>query len=115
MPEPLKVYYDGGCPVCKCEIAFYRAQPDTGAFDWVDASAGDPLSLGPDLSREMALKSMHVRLADGRLLSGAAAFAEMWRRIPRFKWLGTLLALPPLTSIAELGYRGFLIVRKLWR
>jgi hypothetical protein len=58
---------------------------------------------------------MHVRLADGRLLSGAAAFAEMWRRMPRFKWLGTLLSLPPLTSIAELGYRGFLIVRKLWR
>jgi predicted DCC family thiol-disulfide oxidoreductase YuxK len=115
MTEPLKVYYDGGCPVCKREIAFYKAQPDNGAFEWVDASGGDPSALGPGLSREMALKAMHVRLPDGRLLSGAAAFAEMWRRMPRFRWLGTLLGVPPVNVIAEFGYRGFLIIRKLWR
>jgi len=115
MPEPLKVYYDGGYPICKREVAFYRAQPDLGAFEWVDANVSDPSLLGPGFSREIALKSLHVRPADGRLSSGAAAVAETWRRMPRFKWLGLLLGGPPLNFIAEAGYRGFLLTRKLWR
>ncbi len=58
---------------------------------------------------------MHVRRADGTLLSGAAAFAEMWQRMPGFTWLGRLVALPPVRGIAELAYRGFLRARRVWR
>jgi predicted DCC family thiol-disulfide oxidoreductase YuxK len=111
--EPLQVYYDGGCPVCSREIAFYRARPGADGFVWVDVSS--EAELGAGLCREVAMARMHVRRPDGTLLSGAAAFAEMWRRMPGFKWLGWLLAMPPFGAFAELGYRGFLIARKLWR
>lgn len=113
MREPLQVYYDGGCPVCSREIAFYRARPGADGFVWVDVSGG--AELGPGLRQEAAMARMHVRLPDGTLLSGAAAFAEMWRRMPGFKWLGWLLAMPPFGALAELSYRGFLMARKLWR
>jgi hypothetical protein len=61
------------------------------------------------------LARMHVRLPSGALLSGAQAFAAMWRVMPGFKWLGWLLAIPPLGTLAEGAYRGFLVARKLWR
>jgi predicted DCC family thiol-disulfide oxidoreductase YuxK len=115
MRGTLAVYYDGGCPVCSREIAFYKARPGAKGFVWVDVSGADPAALGPGLTHAAAMARMHVRLPNGRLLSGAEAFAEMWRRMPRLAWLGWLLAMPPFGSLAEIGYRGFLLARRLWR
>lgn len=115
MGDRLEVFYDGGCPVCRREISFYRTRPGAESFDWVDVSAGDPAALGSGLTREAALARMHVRRPDGMLLSGAAAFAAMWQRMPGFQWLGRLIAVPPFTFGAELAYRVFLVARKLWR
>lgn len=100
--------------MCSREIAFYRARHGADGFTWIDVNS-DPARLGPGLTREAALARMHVRRGDGTLLSGAAAFAEMWRHMPGFTWLGRLLALPPFGTLAELAYRVFLVVRKLWR
>ncbi len=110
----MQVFYDGGCPVCSREIAFYRTRPGADSFDWVDVNLAEG-SLGADLSREAALSRLHVRLADGTLLSGAAAFAAMWRCMPGLRWLGRLLTVPPFGILAELGYRIFLRVRRIWR
>ncbi len=110
----LQVYYDGGCPVCSREIAFYRSRPGAERFAWVDITR-EGAELGPGLTPQMALSRMHVRTAAGILLSGAAAFAAMWRMMPGFKWLGWLLVMPPFAILAEWAYRGFLLGRKLWR
>lgn len=115
MSGQVQVYYDGGCPVCSREIAFYQARPGTDGFKWVNVNSADPTDLGTGLTREMALARMHVRQPDGTLLSGAAAFAVMWRQMPGFKPLGRLLAVPPFGAAAELLYRCFLIARRLWR
>jgi predicted DCC family thiol-disulfide oxidoreductase YuxK len=110
----MQVFYDGGCPVCSREIKFYRARPGANGFEWVDVHRTQE-SLGPGLSREAALARLHVRLADGTLLSGAAAFAAMWRNMPGMRWLGRWLQVPPFGALAELGYRIFLGVRRTWR
>ena len=112
---PIRVYYDGGCPVCSREIAFYRARPGADGFAWIDINQAPEAELGSGLSRDSALARMHVRLADGRLVTGAAAFAQMWRRMPGLGWLGRLLAVPPFDLCAELAYQLFLRLRPLWR
>jgi predicted DCC family thiol-disulfide oxidoreductase YuxK len=114
-PGPVQVYFDGGCPVCSREIAFYRAQVKGEGFDWIDAASASDASLGEDLPRSAALARMHVRLADGRLVSGAAAFAALWRGVPGLSWLGRLLQIPPIGACAEIAYRVFLKVRPMWR
>lgn len=111
----VEVYYDGGCPVCSREIAFYRTRPGTETVQWVDVTAADATRLGPDLTRDAALARMHVRDADGRLHSGAAAFGALWRQMPGMRWLGALVAIPPIGLVAEAAYRVFLRVRKIWR
>jgi predicted DCC family thiol-disulfide oxidoreductase YuxK len=110
----LQVYYDGGCPVCSREVAFYRSRRGAELFEWVDVTSGDA-ELGPGLTPQAALARMHVRTPSGKLQSGAQAFAAMWRMMPGFKWLGWLLAVPPLGTLAEGAYRGFLVARMLWR
>lgn len=113
-PE-LTVYYDGQCPVCSREIAAYRRQAGAERCSWVDASACPDGQLGADLDREGALARMHVRRADGQLVSGALAFATLWQALPAWRRWGRIAAWRPLNTVLEWGYRGFLAARPLWR
>ena len=109
------VYYDGACPICSREIAQYRKATgaDRLAFVDVNASAGD--ALGPGLTRDAALARMHVRRADGTLVSGAAAFAALWRELPGLAWAGRIAASALVLPVLEVGYWAFLRLRRLWR
>jgi predicted DCC family thiol-disulfide oxidoreductase YuxK len=108
IPE-LTIYYDGSCPLCRREIAFYRRQPGSERLDWMDVSAG--ACLGEGLSCDAAMRRFHVREASGRLLSGGAAFARLWRALPGWRLLGWLMAWPPMSWALELAYRAFLPLR----
>jgi predicted DCC family thiol-disulfide oxidoreductase YuxK len=107
----LTVFYDGDCPVCSREVAFYQGKAGAEGLCWVDVARAAP----EGLDRAAALARIHARLPDGTLVSGAAAFAEIWQRVPGFRWLGRLVAWGPVTPVAEAAYRGFLKVRRLWR
>lgn len=114
-PPHATLYYDGDCPVCTREIAMYRRESGAERVCFVDVARCDADTLGHGLSRDAALARMHLRLADGRLVSGAAAFTELWRLLPRWAWLGRVSGWPPLRALLEFGYRGFLRLRPLWR
>jgi ubiquinone biosynthesis monooxygenase Coq7 len=113
--ETCTVYFDGACPLCRREIAHYRSRAGAESISWVDVATVEAAALGENLDRDAALARLHVRDADGRLVSGAAAFAAIWRRLPAYAWLGRLASPPPVQWLLEGGYRGFLAVRRLWR
>jgi hypothetical protein len=46
-----------------------------------------------------------------RVLSGAAAFIEVWARLRRWRCAGRAATLPGVITALELSYRGFLPVR----
>ncbi len=105
----LTVYFDGSCPMCRREITIYRRLPQATAIEWVDVSQG--VALGASLSCAQAMARFHVRDAQGRLHSGAAAFSRMWLMFPGWRWLGCLSAWPPLSWGVEAAYRLFLPLR----
>jgi predicted DCC family thiol-disulfide oxidoreductase YuxK len=111
----LSVYFDGGCPLCRAEIAAYRRLEGADQLRWLDLQTCTTAELGDDLDRQAALKRMHVRRADGRLIDGAAAFVEIWSVLPGWARLARLARLPGVVSVMELGYRVFLVIRPLWR
>lgn len=113
--DNFKVYYDGGCPLCSKEIETYRRASGAENLDWVDASRCEADTLGSDLDRNDALSVMHVRDESGKLISGAAAFAAIWERLPRTRRIGKLLSTRPVLWILEPAYRVFLKLRPLWR
>jgi predicted DCC family thiol-disulfide oxidoreductase YuxK len=106
----LAVFYDGACPLCQREIALYRDLPATAPVEFVDIS--DPAQPVPSgQSREAWLARFHVQHADGRIESGARAFLALWARLPYWRWLARLGALPGVATLLELMYRAFLRVR----
>ena len=64
-------YYDGACPLCAREIAFYRRQAGASRIHWIDVSRLGGNEVAPDLSNSAALARFHVRDIDGSLVSGA--------------------------------------------
>lgn len=102
----LTVYYDGACPLCRAEIGHYRRCAGAERLDFVDVgSDGADSGLGPGLDRATARRRFHVRDTDGRLRSGAAAFARLWLVLPRWRWLGRIAASAPILPLAEIAYR----------
>jgi len=104
------VYFDGSCPLCQAEIGYYRREDRAGALCFVDVS--QPGAATPDgMTCQRAMARFHVRACDGRVLSGAAAFVEIWRRLPNWRWAARVASLPGVLPVLELGYRAFLPVR----
>ncbi|MBR7618699.1 DUF393 domain-containing protein [Phenylobacterium sp. 20VBR1] len=103
----LTVWYDAGCPLCRREIAFMRRLDRAGAIHFVDAT-GDDVSCPID--RAELLARFHAS-EDGVLVSGADAFAAMWRAIPLLRPLGLAARRPWVLALLERLYVGFLRVR----
>ncbi len=107
---PPIVYFDGSCPLCTAEINLYASKIGAGEIHLVDVSS-ECANLRSDLTVEDAMSRFHVRKANGELLSGAIAFAEIWRIVPGWKWAFRLARIPGVLPIIEFSYRAFLVVR----
>jgi len=109
-PSRATVYFDGSCPLCRAEIGHYRRKDRSGALCFVDVS--NPDALLPDgLAHRQAMARFHVRAGNGQLLSGAAAFIEVWARLPSWHWAARVAALPGVLTLLQLSYRLFLPLR----
>ena len=51
------------------------------------------------------MKRFHVLAGNGRLVSGAIAFVDVWRRLPRWRWAARVASLPGAMTILEFGCR----------
>jgi predicted DCC family thiol-disulfide oxidoreductase YuxK len=103
----ITVWYDSGCPLCQREIALMQRLDRAGRITFVDAT--DPSATCP-IDRAEILARFHV-VENGEMLSGAAAFAAMWRAIPLLRPLGMLAKLPRALPVLDWAYRHFLRIR----
>jgi predicted DCC family thiol-disulfide oxidoreductase YuxK len=103
----LIVWYDGACPLCLREIALMRRFDRAGRIDFINVA--DPAAICP-LDRTLLLARLHAR-ENGIMLSGAAAFAAMWRAIPLLRPLGLAARNRTILAVLERGYLLFLRIR----
>lgn len=106
--DRLTIWFDGSCPLCRREIALMKRLDRRGAIDFVDVSG--PGEGECPIDRADLLARFHAR-EDGRLLSGAAAFAAMWRAIPMLRPIGQLARIPLVLALLERLYIAFLRIR----
>lgn len=109
MQPKLTVWFDGACPLCVREIGLMRRLDRRGAIDFVDVSDGQPANCPIDQADLLA--RFHAREAGKDEVSGAAAFAAMWRTIPLLSPFGHIARFPPIMWGLERLYRLFLRVR----
>jgi predicted DCC family thiol-disulfide oxidoreductase YuxK len=101
------IWYDGACPLCVREIAVMRWLDKGKAIVFVDL-VEDTTNCPVD--RSLLLVRLHAS-EDGTILSGAAAFAAMWRAIPLLRPLGLLARNPVVLNGLERLYLLFLRLR----
>ena len=77
-----------------------------GAIDFVDVTQAQACPVDP-----AAMLARFHASEDGRLLSGAAAFAAMWRAIPLLRPLGLAARTPWVLAALERLYLVFLRFR----
>ncbi len=107
MVDRLTVWFDGGCPLCTREIAVMRRLDRGRRIDFVDVGTSEAAC---PIDRRLLLKRFHAR-EGGRMLSGAAAFAAMWRAIPVLRPFGLLARNRIVLRGLEALYLRFLRVR----
>jgi predicted DCC family thiol-disulfide oxidoreductase YuxK len=96
--------------LCRAEIGYYRRNDHLGTLCFTDVSETDA-SVPAGLTHRRAMDRFHVRAGTGQLLSGAAAFVEVWARLPRWRWAAHAAALPGVLATLEFGYSVLLPVR----
>ena len=94
------IFFDGSCPLCRSEVGIYRKSDVLGALCLIDVSKASA-TLPKLLNREKAMSRFHVMARDGRMLSGAAAFIEVWQLLRGWRWAAKIAALAGLTSALE--------------
>jgi len=104
----LLVWFDGSCPLCRREIGLMRRLDRSEAIQFIDVSESSPIACPID--RDALLARFHAS-EDGKMLSGAAAFAAMWRAIPLLRPIGLLARVPVVLAGLEICYRAFLRLR----
>lgn len=109
--KTLTVFYDGACPLCRREIAFYQKRRGAQEIEWRDVSNDERRFVAPGLSACDARARFHVRDARGVLHSGGDAFASLWRALPAFYIAGQLARLQPFCWILNRSYNAFLKIR----
>ena len=106
----LTVFFDGSCPLCRSEIAFYQKKQSIGQLKFVDVSNAQT-NFPAGLDQISAMARFHVLSKEEGLLSGARAFSELWWRMPGWRAAGYLTSLPGAGFLFEGVYRFFLIFR----
>ena len=101
------VWYDSECPLCVREIRLMRRLDRRHAIDFVSIQEGADCPL----STAELMQRFHARERGQPIVSGAAAFAAMWRAIPALRPLGLMARFRPVLWGLERLYRGFLVVR----
>ena len=98
-----EVLYNAECPVCNFEISHYadHARDKGLAIRFDDLNSGDLARWG--LDEDTAARRLYVRQGD-RLVSGIAGVLLLWAEMPKYRWLGRIVAVPGVLHLARFGY-----------
>ena len=105
------VFYDGGCPLCRREIAHYRRLGWSPGLEWLDITRDRERLSDYGLTQRQAMASFHVLDGDGRWHRGAAAFVALWSQLPYYRRLAALVRMLRLTGPLEAVYRRWAVWR----
>ena len=101
------VWYDSECPLCIREMNLMRRLDKRNAIDFVEIQT----AVGCPINTDELMKRFHAQELGQPIVSGAAAFAAMWRAIPILKPLGLVARFKPVLWVLERMYLGFLKFR----
>lgn len=94
----LEVFYDGGCPLCRREIAALKKWDRRGQVLFTDINAPEFCAESVGKTQAELMERIHGRLPDSGWVTGA----EVFRRLYAAAGFGPLVALTRLPGVSNL-------------
>ena len=110
------VYYDGACPSCIKDRDNYQkiAGEQADSVCWVDITGRDQELERLGIDPHKALTELHIKTADGRILSELDAYIVLMKPVPILKPLAWIIGLPLIRPLLARCYH-YLVTRRLKR
>lgn len=110
----ITVYYDGACPSCVRDRCTYEkwAGKDSEQVCWFDMTGRDDELRQIGIDPHKALRELHVRDENQRILSELDAYIVLMRRVRRLKPLAWLMGLPVIRPLLARLYH-WMVDRRL--
>ncbi len=107
----LKIYYDGLCHLCSAEINLYQKAVGRENLQFVDIT--DPAFDAPKegLNPVDVHQFMHVKNDAGKIFTKVDAFIEIWKVLPKYKFLARTAQIKILRPFLNLCYWAFATIR----
>jgi len=114
--KPVTVFYDGACPRCVRDRANYERLAGEAGRDvaWRDITGRDGELRALGIDPGAALRELHVRAPDGRVLRELDAYILLMSRVRMLKPLAWLIGLPGVRGLCSRAYRA-MVDRRLRR
>jgi len=97
--------YDGECAMCRASALWImRRAMDGGALEILPCRSAPRRARFPHITDAQCMTAMQLVLPDGRVLAGADAMPELLRRIPRWRRVASLFALPGMRPLGRVVY-----------
>jgi predicted DCC family thiol-disulfide oxidoreductase YuxK len=98
------ILFDGVCELCNSAVGWIRARDRAGVFDYLPYQSPEVARRWPGLDPAALARALHVVAPDGRVRAGADAAPWILGRLPGWRWLAVLLALPGVRALARPAY-----------
>lgn len=102
----LKIYYDGGCPLCLAEMKHLLKLDQQKKLVLIDINQQDFEQKYPHINRREADRILHGELADGSIILGLDVTHKAWSLVGKGKWTA-MIRLPIIGSVADFAYLQF--------
>lgn len=102
--QKLTLLFDGACVVCNKEVTHYLKLDDQKLIKPVDISSSSFKASEFGLSDEAVNLHMHAIDDSGKVYIGVDSFIEIWRRIPRYRFVIPFFENKFLRPAINLGY-----------
>lgn len=109
----IEVFFDGGCPLCRREIAFLRRLDRRSRIRFTDITSLQSAGTVDGIPFEQLMAEIHGRLPDGRWVKGV----EVFRRLYSAVGLGPLVSVTRWAGIEQVldaAYAAFARRRLRW-
>ena len=94
LPEAT-VYHDGECPICNVEINAMKRLDKQQKIKWVDISRDQAALDAAGLGYQETMDRIHVKQADGSMITGVSGFLVVWAQLPYFRRLVPIIKRVP--------------------
>lgn len=101
------MFFDGGCPLCRREVAHYRRLDRGDRIRWVDITSQPGTLSKYGIAYGTAMERLHALDEDGQIVSGVPAFVAVWRQLPGYRHLARVVEGLRLVPLLDWLYTRF--------